>query len=265
MKPFFSFSRLTPLIVSGAALISGLVGQPSTLQATQVITSDPFTIFYGYDNDGSAVPKWLEISTPSATGTTQGNFTFSPIVTSTKASDYGFIFTNGVPTYSEPQYSFSSHSGTFALDITAKYTGPKIGTNYQIKLVITSISIWGVSFDNQSSFEMAFQETTTGHEATSPDVSLKAVPASAANLRPLNNYTLLEWAPADFFTPGDTQNRTFKLTDGRIVDGLTINGYIELSYEAIPEPSSVKLGFFVGGAALLALARTRNKCIKSRQ
>ncbi len=254
MMKFIPFFRI---VISGSLLMVSLGSFPVPAHAAQIITSSPFSLYYGYDNVGSNKPGWVKVSGPSSTGTTQGDFTLAPTITSAAVSDYGFIFTNGTPTYQEAQYAFSAKSETFDLSITGSYSGPSGGNNAQVKLVITNISIYGVSFDNQVSSDMAFQETTLGHTAASSSVSLKKVPVSAANLRPLNNYIQLSWDPDDFFTAGTSQSRSFTLTPGRIVDGLVIEGYLEYSYDAIPEPSTAMLGFFGGGAALFATLRRR--------
>jgi len=220
-----------------------------------VIVSDAFS--FGYTKANASTALWT-LQQPS-TDTTLGDFSFTPTVSGTQFSSGGPTFPDRTLT-TPASGSFTGNSaGTFFANLNFSYTGTPVDAaplpNYKISLIIDSISIWGVKF-NTASFPgntLAFSETTAGHTATSSSITLNNVsPSSFDNLNDAANYLQLVWNPVDYAIDGTSGLRSFGLVSesGRPIDGFEVFGRVELTYDAIPEPSTVALGI-VGLAGVL--------------
>lgn len=227
-----------------------------------VVVSNSFS--YGYTKaNGSSLAWTLQAPTTAVTG----DFTFTPTVTSAFFSQGGPIFPNRVLTSaSANQYSGTSGGADpFTAVLNYSYTGTPVDAapvpNYRISLIIDSISIYGVKY-NTASFPgntLAFSETTPGFLATSSAITLNNATAStAAGLQDATPYLQLVWNPEDFMISGTNGSRSFALVSEsqRPIDGFEVFGRIEVTYDAIPEPSAIALGA-IGLTALLFFRKRR--------
>jgi hypothetical protein len=226
------------------------------------IVSNSFS--YGYTKANASSLAWtLQAPTTQVTG----DFTFTPSVTSIEFSSGGPIFPNRVLT-SAGASQYSGNSGgvnPFAAVLNYSYTGTPIDAapipNYRISLIIDSISIYGVKY-NTASFPgdtLAFSETTVGFLATSSTITLNnATPSTTTGLQNATPYLQLVWNPEDFMISGKSGARSFALVSEsqRPIDGFEVFGRIELTYDAIPEPSTIALGA-IGLTALLFFRKRR--------
>jgi hypothetical protein len=224
------------------------------------INSAPFSFGYGFNSE-----TWNDSETSgSNTLTTLGGFTFTPAVGGTKNSNTGPTFGGRVLT--DGGNDQGGRAATFTLDITGAYTGGTPGDaavdpDYQIKLHITQLSIFGASFYNSgdpNTVALNFAETTPDHGASQAS---QVLPNSGGSMHLAASYAQVVWDPADFFSAIDTvtQTRSFILQSSdstwENLEGLEIFGYVELSYIAIPEPTGLSLA----GMAFLGLAALRRR------
>lgn len=142
----------------------------------------------------------------------------------------------------------------FAPSITGIYTGTPgdaaANPNYQIEVVITSISVYVAPY-GAGDQQINFNETTVGN---SQSQSVQTVAGPAGNINDGSRYSNVVWDPAEFLSAlGITsQTRTFSVTNGDTValDGFEVEGYIRVHYEAVPEPTSMGLLAAVGAGLL---------------
>jgi hypothetical protein len=234
------------------------------------INSSPFSI--GYGAQVNATPTWNTVETSSANSpTTQGDFTFSPVLTGGIFSGNGPIVSvpGGVRTLATGGAGQNvGNSGTFGATINASWTGPTPGDaaatpNYQISLVIDSIRIYGtISTSFPTGNDLAFGETTVGHTGTSPAIILNT---TTANYQIATNYNQLTWDPADYFDAGTTTSRSFNLVAAasRPVDDFEVFGHVVLSYDVIPEPGAVALVLAAGIALTFIRSRRFTKKVRA--
>ncbi len=227
-----------------------------------VISSSSFKLAYGFSG---ASPSWNTTETISInTPTTQGGFTFAPTVSGGLFTGYGPRFENGVLGNGAGDAHKGGNSNTFSLTISGSWDGalPADASNdpgYQLTMVIESISLYGLKIAiGSSDLLMSFEELTAGHTGNSPAVTLKYIAGAGSSTVLASNWTLLSWSPEDWTQSGTSVSRTFEIAEGdRALDGLTIEGYLQLSYHAVPEPSS--LGWLLLGVGGMAALRRRKR------
>ena len=159
------------------------------------------------------------------------------------------------------------------MPITASYNGSApidaSGTpDYKINIEITKISIYGARWTGSSSgLTLEWNETTPGHEQTSPSISDLTPVGNGAGYLTAANYKQLVWDAPDYAVSlallNDAFTRTFDFpaltgNEYQIIDGLEIEGRVVLTYTPIPEPSSVVL-IFMGSMGLVFRRRFKSE------
>ena len=234
------------------ALCSGLAVMASNAKAASIY-SDPFSFGYGFNAD-----SWNDNET-SANNTLPalGDFTFTPAVSGPKQSNTGPVFSGrNLGNGSSDQGGWGTG---FTLNIVGTYTGltpgdAAVDPDYQIKIHITGLSIYGATFGGDETLN--FAESTEDHLGSQSPQGV-----SGGNLTLAATYTQVAWNPDDFFSAIDTvsQTRSFFLQSSDLgnvnLDGLEVFGFVELSYTAIPEPTGLSLA----GLAFLGLAAWRRR------
>ena len=245
--------------------VAGLLAllSPWSAGSAATLTSDNFSFGYGFTNTDPAT--WNTNETASVnTSTTQGDFSFSPAVSGGNFGSIGVEFpdrvlANGV----DPVLRYSASSGTFGVSLTASWSGDPPGDaepdpNYELRLVITQISIYAAGIASQSTTDIAFSETTAGNMATSPSIDVNLLEtAPATEFQTASNWKQLSWDPNDFWLDGTTSTRTFELiaSENRGADGFEVFGYVELAYTAIPEPGGIALAIGLAAIGILIVRR----------
>jgi hypothetical protein len=230
-------------------LVLGLCVLAASLQATAAtISSDSFTFALGKTSADFAWNGNENAATNSPA--TIGDFTYSPSATSDAFSGTGPTF-GGMTLANGNPGNFSGYSNDFVLNITGSYAGTP-GDNCKVNVEITNVSIYGVAYSGLSSGDFQFTETTPGHAASSPAVALNTVTAGdILALGGAANYNLLAWNPDDFDVDGTSFTRTFVLGGSAFaIDGLVVEGKVNLTYDAVPEPATLGL-LILGGLGLL--------------
>jgi hypothetical protein len=259
--------------MKGAAIAAGsFAGAVSIATAINaaVVTSPDFSIGLGYAQPANNVGGvWDNSETAGVnTPTTQGDFSLSFAATGPIYIGRGAKFTNRVLVDGDlnSRAAWINDGGTsgisvFNAPVTASYNGAapvdaSATPNYQLQVVITSISVYAGS--EVGSTTLGFSETTAGHAQAQTPVALTGTPGSGYQFA--SSYSKVTWDPADYAASlanlNDSFARTFGIpspysagSDPRYIDGLEITGHVELIYDAVPEPSSIALlalsGLFV--------------------
>lgn len=238
-----------------------------TLSAVEaaVLTSANFTIGYGYT--GATRNGWTTTESSSVNSpTTQGSFTFSPTVLGEIWGGSGPTFPNLV--LSNGTTDRVGDTKNFSVVISGSWTGATPADaapspNYQISIVITNLSIWGVTSTaaGGSATPLAFGETTSGHTATSSSISLNNLPNTASSFTTASNYKQLVWNPDDYSVSGTSTTRSFNIVAGdqeRAIDGFQVNGYVLITYTAVPEPGSLATALVGLGLCVVLYGRRRS-------
>lgn len=242
-------------ILFAAISFAGLICTIASSEAV-IISSTDFSFGYGANINNVANAWQLQaVSSSSASG----DFTFSPTVSGASNSSRGPLFTNRVLTNSPTdQVNYTGSTLSFNVEVAAAYSGiiPLDATNVQITLEITSISIYGLRFSSTTpspvnSIYLSFAETTVGHASASDGQLMKNVFGSQTPLYTASNYTQLVWNPDEFSENGTSTTRTFSLAANSdlnqvLVDGFEVFGRVQISYDVIPEPTSVGMIVFAG-------------------
>lgn len=256
-------SLRTPLIANmtlgklSAMLGLGFSICASILNASAAtITSDTFSLGYGFSNSGSG-GTWNTLETSGGnTPTMIGDFNFNPVVNGLELSSGGVYFPDRVLT-DGGNGAFSAYQTSMTISgswngVTPVDAAPQ--PNYRLTLYVTSISIWAHNWGGV--VETWFEETTAGNGAISPKIY---APNSNA-FEDASDYSQLIWNPGGFSLDGTSVSRSFLVTDTNgggsdagftILDGFAITGYVTLTYDAVPEPGS--LGMLAAGATFLLL------------
>jgi hypothetical protein len=238
-----------------------------TTQAS-FITSADFTFAFGATGDGATV--WTTTENADNSPTTQGNFTLTANPTSSShftTSGCSFL---GRALQDNGGVCANPRDTAFGVPVTATYNGPApanadpTNPNYQLTVEVTKISTWIGDYDFGSADGKAqWVETTSGHEQTS---SLIDIPRLASE-QLASAYVPMQWNPTDYAValtgPNDSVTRTFGIplrgdTDYRYFDGIEVFGRVQLSYSAVPEPSTLTL-LLAGSVGLTAYALRRRK------
>ena len=163
------------------------------------------------------------------------------------------------------------------MPIVASYNGAAPGDatatpNYQLKIELTNLSVYGLYEQSSGGTvgpELAWEEMTAGHLATSPSVTLNTVStvAERAWVYDASKYIQLAWDPGDYSLSlgalNDSVTRSFEVNnnvvgDYRLLEGIEVSGRVVLSYNAVPEPSAVVL-LATGLIGLLCYAWKKRK------
>ena len=237
--PWFA-SRSNFLFLTGCAVVF-LAGTSAAMAVhTVTLTSSNFSLGFGFGETFS--PSWVAVS-PS-TPTTQGNFKFSATPVDTLASYYSGTAPGFPGRVLTDNGGYNDNGSNFLATISASWLGglpadtvSEVPPNFQIKLNITQISIYGTAYLVPGS--LGFKETGGGSQ------TLQAMPTTTSfgGLAIATNYAKLAWDPADSFVAGTNATRSFTLAftgDARPVDGFEVFGNVQLLYD-IPEPSTVVL------------------------
>jgi hypothetical protein len=248
---------------SAAALLIVAVASVSRAAPIVETTISSANFSRGYGN----VAGFWGTSETSAnnTGTTAGNFTFTPTVSGGGNSSYGprfsgRVLSNGSST-SPSVADYGGVVGSFLVSVAATWTGgtpidAQPSPNLRLRLNITSLRIWGVGYNGDSSpWTLNFNETTAGHtDSQTPVTSL--TPVAFTSWWDSSQYSHVIWDPTDYIVSGTSETRTFTLSGSpsSSIDGFEIFGNVDFIYDAIPEPASV--GFL---AVVVAMALTRRR------
>jgi len=256
-------------LAAGAALASyGVSADAAT------ITSSNFTFAFGVTVQTTTGNSWTQDSNTNSPPT-QGNFTFSPAPLGQFQSRNGPKFFERVLYQGDPgdvdtvgalSDPWGASGGGFSLPISASYNGPAPvdaapTPNYRLRIELTNVSIWGATTQAVNN-TLAWDEITPGHAQTSGSINL-TLANNETLLDAPSSYTQLVWDPSDYDETIGGLNSTFTRTmdflvgtgnDGKIGDGIQVDGRVVLVYDAIPEPASLGL-FGLAGAALLGRRR----------
>lgn len=245
---------LTLLIASSAMVLSCLPAR------AVVITSDPFIQAYGASV--FAGTTWSQAETSGInTLQTIGDFSFVPTVNGGRGGTPGPTFTAGV--LGNGISSTSGYSNEFSLSIVGTYNGvvPGGATNITLTLYITEVSIYAARFSFATASTLYINETTAGNVGSSTPTALPNLGTYNTTTNDLaSSFTQNVWNPGDVAVAGTTSTRTFQnnAQGGELLtDGLYIGGYMELSYDAIPEPSTVALLSLSALGAAVGIRRRR--------
>ncbi|MBU4272266.1 MAG: PEP-CTERM sorting domain-containing protein [Planctomycetes bacterium] len=243
--------RKVALIVGVAMLGLLMASAAQATIITNTITSADFSFGYGATvNEAPPVNTWTTTENAgNNTPTTQGSFSFVPTVYGNRGSGEGPIFTDRVLGMGERWMVcgyFVGGGGYFDdVSIVGSWAGappPDVAAipNYRLRLEITGISIYAFQWAPLETLN--FRETTVGHEGNSPTI----IPPTGSGwlyLATPANYGKLVWDPADFDVAGTSSTRTFGLVsvNDKALDGFEVFGRVHLTYDVIPEPSTLAL------------------------
>lgn len=233
--------------IAGLAMVAG-VSMAAPLSAA-TINSGNFSLGFG-KTSGSG---YTTTETSGANSNVSGDFGLSVTVDGGAQDLGGPTFINRV--LSDGDNDWSGEPSDFLATLNATFSGTPIDAaavpNYQIQLVITSISIYAQGAAGAPS--MGFIETSAGHEQAQVQQALNGY----SNMRLAGSYIPIAWNPDDYDSAGVNQTRTFGLSlpsGTAFLDGVEVEGYITLTYDAVPEPALLSLGAPV---ALMMLRRRR--------
>jgi hypothetical protein len=242
-----TMTKMTRMTSGVLVVVIALFGAVTNVSAV-TITSADFTIGYGFT--GPSPGSWNTTETAAQnTATTIGDFSFVPSLLNQGWSGTGPTFPNRVLS-NGPSGNWSAfYWGNPNADnrdeppeIVGTYNGvlPGGATNVQTTLEITSIAIWVSSTTVAGGpFNVQWDETTAGHLGSSTPVVSGTGGSNAAS-----SYTRLQWNPGDFSVPGLTSTRGFTIPTaaGNIAtEGFEVFGNVSMSYDLIPEPTSVTM------------------------
>lgn len=231
-----------------------------------VITSDTFSVAMGKT---STVANWNTTETASVNVPPGSLFALAVNVSSGYYSTGGPTFTNAViGTYGGS--NFSGKTSDFNVFMSAAYAGPApvdvaAIPNYQLTFVITNISVYAASNAVGDTHTLNWREvpTTITPTAQSQDPQTLDFTETWQNAA---GYEQLSWDPSD--TPiaisargnGVTRNFVLDTEDGKVftLDGYRVTGYIQLTYDAVPEPKTYGLLGLFGSSLLLGYLRRRS-------
>ena len=190
------------------------------------IASDTFTMGYG----DTATEVWGTSETAAKNININGKFNLNVSFGGPRASAYGPAFTDMVLVNGGTTASSGSSSG-FSMTITGTYTGGMdAGSDTPTKLVIDSISVYGLANTGATTVTMGWNETTAGHASSSSLVNLQ-VAATPVDRYNASKYTLLDWNPDDYAVAGTSSQRRFTINSAefRFIDGIKIVGHVEFA------------------------------------
>lgn len=251
------------------------------------ITSDTFSLAQGYVYVGAGTGGvWNTSETSSVNASPGANFTLSvPITMGFYNNATGFFSTNG-PTFvngtlgvsgvqdgiskaGDYNAGFKVGQGSFTATLNAAYTGPTPGDaaalpNYKIQINITNISIYAAGAQAQGTTgTLAWDETTALNPQSQTPQGVTVNPDP--NWTYLANYHNIGWTPTGFQSTGVAQDRTFGLFTGagdsggtdKALDGFLVTGNIVVTYDTVPEPTTV--GLVLLGLTLAGFPRLRRR------
>lgn len=229
-----------------------------------VITSDTFSVSMGKT---SSTANWNTTETASVNVSPGNLFALTVNVASGSYSTGGPTFTDAViGTYGSS--SFSGKTSDFNVFMSAAYAGPTptdaaATPNYQLTFVITNISVYAASNAVGDTHTLNWREVPTSITPTSQSQSPQTLEFTET-WQNAAGYEKLAWDPSD--TPiaisargnGVTRNFVLDTEDGKVfaLDGYQVTGYIQLTYDAVPEPKTYGLlGLFGSGVVFGYLRR----------
>lgn len=258
-----------------AALLALPLVPATALAAT--VQSENFNFYYDFSGGAPSSGTWKLVAGPGGTPGTIGDFSITSAFINNNYSGYGAVYQNGVLVNGGASdgsvgtaRSILADGTTpgFGMTLTGSYNGtPGDATatpDYQISFVITHLSIYGITQHATTPGllrNFAFEETTAGNTGVSTPIVLSTFVANPGNVVPAANYSLLEWNPGDFETSGVSQQRSFKIagSDSFGLQGINVQGYMVVNYEAIPEPGTVALLALSAGGLFVARLRRSAK------
>ena len=242
--------RTLGIVVAAAVLVALTTGA-----SAEVLSSNTFTMAYGYNGDQIWSVDENASSNIAITGDyglTVGFVPIAPYTLSWAAS--GPTFAGGVLADGSSTDGYSSHT-SIIITVAGDYTGA-VAPQGEITLVIDSISIYAANaaYSNVAGDDMInWAETTAGNVATSSQVNLGPI-TSEWNVA--SGYSLVSWNPGDVAVAGESSIRTFVMETETFgvgpADGFTVTGHVE--YAAVPEPATLGL---LGCGALAMFRRNR--------
>jgi hypothetical protein len=258
--------------VSKRVVISALATAAASVVSVSAasVTSANFSFAFGATQAATAIGSntWTDINNTNSPPTL-GDFTLSPAPAGQIQSNNGPKFFQRVLYDGDPEsdrvgaLSDPFGAGGFSLPVTASYNGaaPVDAApvpNYRLQIELTKVSIYAAATQSPNN-TLAWDETTPSHAQTSPSISLNVL-SSGSQLLTASNYTQLVWDPTDFDAALGSLNSSFTRTfdflpgtgnDGKIGDGIQVEGRVHLIYDVVPEPASfagicVAAGAFMG-------------------
>lgn len=260
-------NRLPLLLLTAASVALGQTADGA------VLTSNAFSFSYGANVNsasGSATPTW---TLNGGTSTTDGDFSFTPVLSGHSSSANGPRFDDRILTTTASGSSNYVGSGNgFGVTINASWSGdaatefPGVDpSEIGIRLVITEIRIYALHYSNplaSGDASMRFLETTPDNVQSSNFTQLQKYSTPLTNLRFAENYNDVSWDPSDPWVVGTSSSRSFSLetlvggaSSNGLVDGFEVFGYIEVSQ--IPEPLTA--GFVAIGVGVWVLTARRKR------
>lgn len=240
-----------------AASVLNVLSVTSMVHAAFMASAD-FQLGYGATG---ANPVWTAAENAGTNSpATQGDFTFRsvPPTGGEAYSGTGPTFTGmTLNTSSSSDYAafYGIDSGTpygLSLSITGSYNGTAPSNasstpDYRLTLEVANISVYGIAATGTEQ-NWYWQETTPGHLRTSAVVTVGST-SNGADFALASKYTKVAWNPDDDAVSltglNDQLTRTFTLLPVNgcyaSIDGIELQGRVLLTYNLVPEPSTVIL------------------------
>lgn len=253
-----------------AAVFSGVsCALAFTSADAATIISDNFSIAQGFVGVGPSIGAFNTSETSSVNVSPGANFTLNVPITAAALSTTGGTFVDGILANAGTGNNYTAYTtSAFLVTLDALYVGATPGdaaptANYKMQLNITSIRIWAAGFAPQGdSYTLGWTETTSGNVQSQTPQSIETNPGP--NWLYLANYDNVVWTPTGFQSAGFNQTRTFGLAEsvanGFALDGFLVTGNIVMTYDAVPEPSTIGLiflGITLAGSPLLRRRRIK--------
>lgn len=262
--------------------LTGLISCLAIAQVQAVtITSNNFSLGFGatFFAVTANPPTWTTLETNDAntpdTGTVgvddangtaiavSTDFNLTPTVLGESFSASGATFPGRVLTSAGSDRA--GYSINFEAILAAAYTGtlPGGATNVMTTLNVTDISIYVSRFNSGVTDSFQILELATASGST-PLTGIPNAGGSTGQLSNTPNYSQAVWNPAELAAIGTSASRTFRVTgfgDNAAtalyaIEGFEVEGNIAVTFDIIPEPSSLTM-LICGAAAILRNRRRK--------
>lgn len=231
------------------AVAAGLLTAGSVSAAS--VFSGNFSYGFGKNTPSGA---WSE-ATPGSNTAPSGSFEFDAQVYTSSWSGGGPSFQNRTI----GTYTTTGQSGYFTptslVYLVGRYTGPApvdaaATPNYQITMVIDSISVYAAPAATGGSETTNWKELSADLNHSPVTIASQApqTPPQTINWQDAAGYNKVAWSPDDnavsIADVNEYATRFFQMdtsSDFWAVDGFEIEGHLEITYDAVPEPGMISL------------------------